>query len=345
MAESFKDKRVVFPSGKQKVFLERINQKLTVAAMARASKCSERTIRDWRWEKFSMSLTAARALSAQAKVPLPKNIRIRDAYAHIERASRMGAAAVIRKYGRFPRNEERRKEHWRRWWESEGKLKKNLILEPKPVHRPNRSAELAEFVGIMMGDGGISTYQIVVTLHHIDDLEYAAFVADLIRRLFRIEPKIYHSPKNSVNDIVVSRKELVRYLHELGLPIGNKVKQRFDIPEWITHDPKLAAACLRGLVDTDGCIFTHRYQAKGTWYAYKKLSFTSASEPLRKSVHALLQEFGFHPRMTGKDVRLDRAGDMKRYLSSIGSHNPKHLRRYESTVSKACSLRLPRTNE
>jgi intein/homing endonuclease len=135
-----------------------------------------------------------------------------------------------------------------------------------------------------------------------------------------------------VNDIVVSRKELVRYLHELGLPKGNKVKQQLDIPVWIKRNRKLAIACLRGLVDTDGSIFTHRYRAKDTWYAYKKLSFTSASEPLRESVYVLLQKFGFHPRMTNKDVRLDRAEDMRRYFAYIGSHNPKHLRRYKNAV-------------
>ena len=33
--------------------------------------------------------------------------------------------------------------------------------------------------------------------------------------------------------IVVSRSELVKYLNSLGLVIGNKVKQKFDIPAWI----------------------------------------------------------------------------------------------------------------
>lgn len=332
MAKAFKEKRVVFPSGKQRVFLERINQELTVALMARISNCSERTIRDWRREKFSMPLTAVHAFSARTHVPVPKNIRIRDAYAHIAKASRMGAAATIKKYGRIPRNEERRKERWRHWWESTGKFEKNPLFEPRAVHVPNRGVELAEFVGITMGDGGISAYQVVITLHHIDDSEYAAFVTRLIKKLFKIKPKIYHSPKNSVNDIVVSRKELVRYLHELGLPIGNKIKQQFDIPEWIKHDREFAMACLRGLVDTDGSVFTHRYRVKGTWYAYKKLSFTSASKPLRKSVYTLLLKDGFHPRMTEKDVRLDRAEDMERYFNRIGSHNPKHLRRYRNAV-------------
>lgn len=332
MAETFKDKRVIFPTGKQRGFLEHINRILDIQTMVHISNCSERTVRDWRREKFSMPLAAVRALSARANIQIPKDIIIRDAYAHIANASRMGAAAVIKKYGRIPRNEERRKERWRVWWESTGKFKKNPIFESKAVHKPKRDAILAEFIGIMMGDGGISTYQIVITLHHIDDAGYTTFVANLIEKLFKVTPSIYHSSKNSVNDIVVSRKELVRYVHELGLPIGNKIKQRFDIPEWIKRDRRLAIACLRGLIDTDGCIFTHRYRAKGVWYAYKKLSFTSASDPLRRSVHALLQKCGFHPRISDKDVRLDRVEDIQRYFSIIGSHNPKHLRRYESTV-------------
>lgn len=332
MAEASIDKRVKFPPGKQTIFLRHAERTISVAEIARACFCSERTIRDWRREKFSMPLTAVQLLSARTHVPIPKDIRVHAAYAHIAKASRMGAAATIKKYGRIPHDEKYRKEQWNVWWESTGKFKKNPIFETKAIHKPKRSAELAEFIGIMMGDGGISKYQAIVTLHHIDDLEYAAFVANLITKLFKVTPSIRHVLKNSVNNIIVSRKELVEYLHELGLPIGNKVKQKFDIPEWIKQDQRFSIACLRGLVDTDGCIFTHRYRVKDTQYAYKKLSFTSASEPLRQSVRALLQKLEFHPRIAGDDVRLDRIEDMKRYFSIIGSHNPKHLRRYENAV-------------
>ena len=328
-----KRERVIFPShGGQRVFLELIGQKLAVASIARICNCSERTVRDWRREKFSIPLSSVRTLSARTLIPIPKDILIRDAYAHTKRAGRMGAAVTIEKYGRIPHDEKLRKERWRLWWESTGKFKKNQILEPRPIHKPGRSLELAEFIGIIMGDGSISEYQVVITLHHIDDLEYAAFVVRLIKKLFKVTPRVYHSQKNSVNDIVVSRKELVHFLHTLGLPIGNKVKQQFDIPEWIKRDRKLATACVRGLVDTDGCIFLHRYRVKGRWYAYKKLSFTSASEPLRQSVYDLLKKFDFHPRLNGKDVRLNRIEDMRRYFSLVSTHNPKHLRRYENAV-------------
>lgn len=300
--------------------------------MAHISNCSERTIREWRREKFSMPLTAVHALAKRVHIPVPKNIRVRDAYAHTSKAGKMGIAAVTAKYGRIPHDEKHRKEQWRLWWESTGRFEKNPIFETKPIYKPRRGVELAEFIGIMMGDGGISKYQVAITLHHIDDLEYASFVASLIEKLFKVTPSIYHSPKDSINDIVVSRKELVQYLHKLGLPIGNKVKQQFDIPEWIKRNEQFSIACLRGLVDTDGSVFTHRYRVKNTQYAYKKLSFTSASTPLLKSVHAILRKLGLNSKLRTLDVRLESVADMKRYFLIVGSHNQKHLRRYKSTV-------------
>ena len=328
----FKNKRAVFPFGKQRIFLEQVGKQITIIDVARISHCSERTVREWRREKFSMPLSVVHMLAAQANMPIPPNIQIHDAYAHTSKAGKAGIAAVTAIYGGIPHDEKYRKEQWRRWWESTGKFKKNPILESKTIRKPKPSIELAEFIGIMMGDGGISNYQVVVTLHHIDDLEYASYVTDLIERLFKIKPSVYHLSSKSVNSIVVSRKELVEYLHELGLPVGNKVKQQFDIPPWIMRNRKYSIACLRGLIDTDGSIFTHRYRVKDTQYTYKKLSFTSASESLRQSVHALLQKFGFHSRIAGNDVRLERIEDMKKYFSKIGSHNLKHLRRYKNTV-------------
>jgi len=300
--------------------------------MARISHCSERAIRDWRREKFSMPFVAVQAFSKRTHISIPKDIQIQDAYANNAKAGKMGIAAVIEKYGRIPHDEKYRKERWRLWWESTGRFEKNPIFETKPIYKPRRGIELAEFIGIMMGDGGISKYQVVVTLHHIDDLEYASFVANIIEKLFKVIPSIYHSPKDSINDIVVSRKELVQYLHKLGLPIGNKVKQQFDIPEWIKRNEQFSIACLRGLVDTDGSVFTHRYRVKNTQYAYKKLSFTSASTPLLKSVHAILRKLGLNSKLRTKDIRLESVADMKRYFFMVGSHNPKHLRRYKSTV-------------
>lgn len=202
-------------------------------------------------------------------------------------------------------------------------------IRRKSFDKPITNCKLAECFGILMGDGGISSHQVVVSLHHIDDAEYSVFVSNLLYSLFGVRPAIYHRQDRSLNNVTISRIALVEYLHSLGLPIRNKIKSGLDMPSWIKGNQNYRLACLRGLVDTDGSIFTHRYRSKEKWYEYKKLSFTSASQPLLVSVYESLVLFGMKPRFgSNNDVRLDSQADMKRYFSTVGTNNPKHLRRY-----------------
>ena len=133
-------------------------------------------------------------------------------------------------------------------------------------------------------------------------------------------------------DIVVSRTRLVQFcVEKLGLVIGNKVKQRVDIPNWIKDNRKFQIACVRGLVDTDGCIFTHRYRSNGRYYSYKKFDYTSVSQPLLRSAYEILKENGLNPRFfRGKSIRLDSIEDIRKYFEIFGTSNPKHLRRYQN---------------
>lgn len=329
MAEPSKDKlRIIFRGGGQRKFLTDVGKKLTLKEMSRICACSPRTMFDWRREKFAMQNDCVQILSRRAEIPVPTTVRTRNRYAHIRAAGLKGAQAVQAKYGRVPVDEARRKRAWRMWWQSEGKSAANPLLQPRPIRRPKRNVELAEFVGIVMGDGGISNYQVVVTLHDTTDFEYGTFVLHLAEKLFGVRPSVYHHAKYAANNIVISRRELVRFLHRTGLPIGNKVRQQFDIPGWIKRSKKLSVACVRGLVDTDGCVIIHRYRVRGQLYRYKKLSFTSRSHPLQQSVAKILVDLGMRARIAGYDVRLDSITDMQKYFSLVGTHNPKHLKRY-----------------
>lgn len=328
MAKSFKDEYAIFPTGAQRSLFESLAGQFSVAEMARICACSERTIRDWRREKFPIQLAAMRALCKAAHMTPPKNITIRHRYSHLKSASRKGMRTVVAKYGRIPVDEERRTAGWKKWWEAKGKSHLSPILQPKSIRKPEKNALLAEFIGIMMGDGGISQYQAVITLHHKDDLAYSRFVVSLMQKLFGVMPRVYHSPKDSTNNIVTSRRILVEFLHKMGLPIGNKIRQDLDIPIWIKKEKKLLIACLRGLMDTDGSVLIHSYKSKGKLYSYKKLSFCSHSVPLQKSVAKILADFGMRPRLDGYNVRLESVSDVKKYFSIVGSNNPKHLIRY-----------------
>lgn len=332
LSKDISDKRVKFQPKEQTNFILVMQERFNANAegLAKLVGVHPRTIRDWRREKFLMSYGALRILCKKARTATPPNIEIKSSFWYVNKGSKKGWAVVLKKYGRVPVDEEYRKKKWYEWWEKEGKFKKHPIINVcKPFKKPKPSEELAEFIGIMMGDGGMTPSQLCITLHHVDDLKFSKHVVSLIKKLFNVVPSVIHSPKDSVNDILVSRSGLVRYLNSLGLVIGNKVKQRFDIPEWIKQNGHYLRACVRGLVDTDGCLIQHRYKVNGKEYFYKKLGFTTMSAPLRQTVFEALKSWGVKPRIASdRDVRIDSISSVKRYFQIVGSHNQKHLNKY-----------------
>lgn len=335
MAKSFKSKRVKFPQNAQREFILHSKKKLDLTwnEFAKILGVSARQVMDWKNEKFSMPLNAVKIICRKTQSKLPKSIKILDAYWYVTKGARSGGLAVYQKYGSIGGDSEKRKKKWREWWRKRGQFKKNSIFnKPLSIKKPCKSAELAEFVGIVMGDGGISKYQLTITLNFKDDKEYIKFVVKLIKKLFNVKPSIYHNPKDSVDDIVVSRIELIKFcMEKLGLKKGNKMKQQIDIPEWIKNNKKFQTACVRGLVDTDGSVFTHRYKVNGKMYNYKKMAFTSRSKPLVSSVYDIFKSIGLNPNIAqkGRDVRIDSVEGVKKYFQIIGTDNPKHLRRYK----------------
>jgi len=332
MAEMFNAKRVVFPKGGQKNFINKAMQEISIGKMVEICNLSERTIRDWRREKFLMDFAGLKKICKKLDIRLLSNIKLKDKYWYTANGSSAGGRAVYKKYGRVGGDPEYRKKKWYEWWEKEGRYKKHPIIGvAKPIKKAVFSKELAEFVGIILGDGGITKSQVVITLHSKDDKEYSKFVVNLIKKLFNVPIGINYDKRFLAVDLVVSRVELVRFcIQKLGLKQGNKIKQQVDIPQWVKRSNRYLIACLRGLVDTDGCLFSHRYKVNGKFYNYKKISFTSYSNPLRQSVFNILKNNGFHPRFAQrKDVRLDRLDDVRRYFQYVGSNNPKYLKKYK----------------
>lgn len=326
--------RAFLPRGGQREFIKLTQNKLGLSLNDLALKVGvhRRTLFDWKREKYSMSLGVLKTLCRLTKLPLPKDLQIKNSFWYTSLGAKHGWIIVKEKYGRVPLDEKYRKKKWYEWWEKEGKFKTHPIINVcKPFNKPEPSEELAEFIGIMMGDGGMTPSQFCITLHHIDDLEFSHYVAKLIKKLFEVTPSITNITKDSVNRILVSRSGLVKYLNSLGVVIGNKVKQQFDIPDWIKGDNDYLKACIRGLVDTDGCIILHKYKVNGKQYVYKKLSFTTMSTPLRKSVFDTFQKWGLNSRISqNRDVRIDSISDMKSYFQIVGSKNQKHLKKYSS---------------
>lgn len=322
--------RIFFPKNEQKKIIDDILLVMSVKGASKLCECSERTIRDWRREKFSIESKSLYKLCKKAKISVPSNITIKNQYWYTNKGSSTGGKSVVEKYGKVGGDSEYRKKKWREWWSKTGKYKSNCITSAKPIKYPNFSKELAEFVGIVLGDGGITKRQITITLHSEDDKEYGSFVTNLIKKLFDVPVGVYKCKKDATTNYVVSRTKLVNYCTEkLGLKVGSKVTLQVDVPKWIKENNQYSVACIRGLIDTDGSVFTHKYKVNGKFYTYKKIAFTNLSFPLCQAVFQTLKNNGLNPRIARqRDVWLDSQSNVKEYFQIITPHNQKHLNRY-----------------
>lgn len=327
MLESNSDFRAKFVrAGEQKSFIFKVRERVTVTDVAQCCNCSERTIRDWQRERFNMDYSCLVKLCKRFNLSVPEVKKIHR-YDHAAEAGRKGGNATIRKYGKVPADEERRSTAWKHWWNETGKHDAGRVTHSREIIAPPLSEDLAEFIGIMLGDGTVSKNHIAVTLHALDDRSYSTHVILLVKHLFGVDPKVYDRKNRKAIAITVARKRLVEYLIHMGLPSGDKNKNGAKVPDWILGNEQYAKACMRGLFDTDGTVFDHRYKSKSRLYVYKKISFSSASEQLRNDVHLMLQSFGITSCHSGTNVRIDSRASFEQYYKTVGFHNPKHLKR------------------
>lgn len=98
-----------------------------------------------------------------------------------------------------------RKKRWHEWWNEEGKYKKHPIINaPAPFNQPPYSLELAEFIGIILGDGSLSKNQLTITLHKFDDKDFISYVKNLIKRLLGVAPSVYRFQKGKKENQSIS---------------------------------------------------------------------------------------------------------------------------------------------
>lgn len=329
-----KSKRASFPRGGQRKFLELAKEKLNLdlEELAQLAGVHVRSLTDWKREKHSMSLPALRKICREVKIPLPRNVEVKDPFWYTSKGSSLGGIAAYKKYGYVGGDPVYRKKKWYEWWESKGKFRKHPIINAcLPINRPPRSPELAEFVGILLGDGGVTKRQVIITLHKTDDKEFSVYVKNLMKRLFSVNPSVRARRGENIVNIVISRSELVKFFQKMQLPAGSKVKHQTGVPSWIEKSDEFTKTCLRGLFDTDGCFYVDRHTHKEKIYYNCCMSFTNRSLPILFFFKDGLERFGFHPTHKTKfSVCLRKENEILTYFKKIGSSNNKHYRKFET---------------
>ncbi|MBI2326952.1 hypothetical protein HYU92_01420 [Candidatus Curtissbacteria bacterium] len=313
--------RVLFRTGEQRDFFERVvrNSGFSPKQLADEVGVHRRTLFDWRREKLCPPSEAVKLLAKKYEVLFPEQekILIDRWFARKLEICRKGAMVRFKLHGDLGTPEGRRRGGL-------NGIKKRRVLGnlAKNINIPEENENLAEFIGILLGDGGLSNFQCVIYLNSEVDEEYVFYVRDLIEKLFGLKPSLFRHKTQKVVRVMVSSINLIKYLEQKGLRRGNKVLLQVGVPEWILLKPEYIKACIRGLVDTDGCFAMHRYKVNGKLYSYPKIVFTNRSLPLLDFVHEGLRGLGYKPKNDGRyKVWLYNKSEVKSYLKEIGTGN------------------------
>jgi len=221
---------------------------------------------------------------------------------------------------------------------SEHDVKRELTL-PKMV-----SQELAEFIGIIIGDGYIyhkkNIFIVGIVGSPKKDAEYFAHIQSLIYRLFNIRTSFKKIGRGL--RLVFHSKGVFYFLTSvIGLMYGDGKGEKITIPVIISSNNEIMPGLLRGLFDTDGTIFT---SDKIGCPDYPCIELATTSLKLAQQVKKELISLGFRvanirnyksklSKLITYKVSLYGKGNMALWFNKIGFSNPNKQNRLLNIIN------------
>lgn len=172
--------------------------------------------------------------------------------------------------------------------------------------------ELAEDIGLMLGDGCINIYKYKHQTYYYANISgkfnlekkfYDTYIVPLKNRLFNITPKCYCKGLNEYGFQITSKAVVNFYLDVVGLPKGSK--NNAQIPKCIldnSDNQEIIFPFIRGLFDTDGYI---ALKTKGYKKSYPVISISQRSKKIIEQLYEILKNYNFSPYLYHA-VRFDK---------------------------------------
>lgn len=194
-----------------------------------------------------------------------------------------------------------------------GRTAYSSLFEKRKQYRisPEHSENLAELIGIVLGDGNIFTYDRCQRLTISCDGSYAVYVKHvkhLVRDVFKKEPSIIKRSKANCHDVCLYMQDIDK---ALNLKAGNKIKNKVEIPNWILAKKEFLIRCLKGLFETDGNF------SKNKKSYVQFIEFENKCPELRLSVYKAMKRLGYNPQLGNRYVRLARQKEVLDFARRI----------------------------
>ena len=167
-----------------------------------------------------------------------------------------------------------------------------------------RTEDLAEFIGLVLGDGNISVFPRTERLIIACDAKKVRMIrwyADLTQRLFGKNPTISKMKASNCIRISIYQRGIAE---RLGIPSGNRSRIFWKLPTWIKKNSNNLCHFLRGLYEAEGSYSVHT-----PTYTHKFL-FANINISLLDIVFTSLQQLGFHPHRSRDKIQLSRKSEI-----------------------------------
>lgn len=186
----------------------------------------------------------------------------------------------------------------------------------------NHSIELAELIGLILGDGHLrkeckEAENRHISNHYLDiclgkeEKEIIKNTKELLEKCLKKEPTRKDFSNSEAVSLRVYGKEIVKSLEATGLECGDKIKNQVGVPKWIKNNKKFEKGCLRGLIDSDGSVYKRED-------GYRVVYFKNHSEPLLEDFKSLSSDLGFKPSSAGpKAVQIASQDEVKDFLERV----------------------------
>lgn len=211
---------------------------------------------------------------------------------------------------------------------SHSDIKRDIKLPNKP------STELAEFVGIVLGDGHLHKTQNCITITgSLEDFFYYKYsVIPLIKQLFNITYSFKKRNDRSSYYIFFNSQGIMQFLSKtLNMCRGNKINAR--IPIFIQKQDSYKKSFLRGLFDTDGCLKFSKQTKKFNYYpridiGFKQSDFVWRVIDLVKQLKFNYCVFFDNRNHTQVKFQISGEKNLEKWIKVIDSNNPVQKTKY-----------------
>lgn len=183
-------------------------------------------------------------------------------------------------------------------------IKRGLIKKRYPSFK--KSGDLAELVGVVLGDGHIGKFPRTENLAIFSNSNNQGFVnryRKLIENVFDKKPMFFKIKNYNCIKINIYQKDISK---RLNIPAGNKRNSEIKIPNWIWQNKNFLIRYLRGLYEAEGSFCIHKPTS-----TYKFL-FGNRNKSLLRNVYRSLKVLGFHPHRDHYRVQISRREEVYR---------------------------------